>query len=188
MQILAFGHKSGVGKDTIANLIVKVLRTQMSYQDTIDIAGFADPLKAQCYQEFKSYGHLSPEQYEFNRDHRKTILPELNMTAVDLWVSVGNYYRTLDEDYWVKKLFDKYKTSSGVLLIKDLRYPNEAEAVKRHGGKIIKINNDRAAIYNSVADTAMDNYSGWDMIINNNTSISDLLTAAKTCIKTFING
>jgi hypothetical protein len=169
MQILAFGHRSGVGKDTCANLAVKLLRTEFNYRGEINIVGFADPLKLKCYNDFKEYGHLHPEEYESDRSKREILLKQIDMNVVDLWITIGNFYRAIHPQYWINDLLNNFKNRNGILLIKDLRYTNEAEAITSAGGKLVKVTNSRAKRINSVADDNMETFDFWDFLIENET-------------------
>ena len=68
-------------------------------------------------------------------------------------------------------------------VITDVRFPNEAEAVKSWGGSVYKI--DRAKINNlsgqekmHASEVAMDSYSNWDGVIENNSTIEDFYNKA----------
>lgn len=183
MQILAFGHRSSVGKDTCAKLVQKILRMEMSYKGHIHIVGFADPLKEKCYTDFKEYGHEHPEVYEEDRSKRDVILRNINISVVQLWITIGNFYRAFYPDYWVDALFNKYKNYKGVLLIKDLRYLNEVEAIKKRHGTIIKVNNSKAKRIVSVADDALESFEQWDYTINNETDIKSLMDILRPIVK-----
>ena len=76
-------------------------------------------------------------------------------------------------------------------IITDTRFPNEAKAVKDHGGILIRIN--RTSIYSVTSDffhgvmgvekhpseTALDNYKDWDYVIDNDGSLEDLFEKVK---------
>lgn len=81
-------------------------------------------------------------------------------------------------------------------IITDVRFPNEAEAIKDRGGILIRVNRDRIKIrdnmyihreeYNKLhniieheSETALDNYENWDYVINNNDSIEGLIEQVK---------
>lgn len=81
-------------------------------------------------------------------------------------------------------------------IITDVRFPNEARAIRVKGGILIKVNRDRIKIldnmyihreeYNKLhniieheSETALDNYENWDYVINNNDSIEGLIEQVK---------
>lgn len=50
--------------------------------------------------------------------------------------------RGTDPDRWVKVLLEKVRSQGGEWVIPDVRFPNEAEAIRALGGKILKIDAD----------------------------------------------
>jgi hypothetical protein len=65
-------------------------------------------------------------------------------------------------------------------IITDVRFPNEAKAVKNHGGILIRINrtnlvNDDSLKNEHPSETSLDNYDDFDYVINNDGSIADLI-------------
>jgi len=67
---------------------------------------------------------------------------------------------------WVNCLFaDLHENSNW--LITDVRFPNEAKAIKDNGGILIRINRKSDKISNHPSETSLDNYSDWDFIVDN---------------------
>ena len=71
---------------------------------------------------------------------------------------------------------NNYSMGKAVLLnwiITDVRFPNEAEEVRKRGGKLIKIirNNDTG---NHPSETSLDDYHNWDFIVPNVGTLKDL--------------
>lgn len=67
-------------------------------------------------------------------------------------------------------------------LITDCRFPNEADAVKRRGGIIIRVNRsnqDLEGLTVHPSETSLDDYKDFDFIINNNGSEEDLINIVK---------
>ncbi len=75
-------------------------------------------------------------------------------------------------------------------IITDTRFPNEAEAIKSRGGLLIRVNrinstpqdghtyvNKQARTHPS--ETALDNYNGFDEVIDNNGTIEELIEKVK---------
>lgn len=68
-------------------------------------------------------------------------------------------------------------------IITDCRFPNEAEAVKRHGGQIIRVNRPGITAINAhPSETSLD---GWkfDVVIENDGTVQDLLAKVKTVLQ-----
>ena len=63
-------------------------------------------------------------------------------------------------------------------LITDCRFPNELEAVKTHKGITIKVIRDSGNTIGTThaSETALDDYTKWDYVVDNNGSFEDLKT------------
>lgn len=85
------------------------------------------------------------------------------------------YRRTQDPDYWVK-LAMKKSASYYLVVIDDVRFPNEAQAIKDANGILIRINRpDRPQVSNSdhPSEVALDDYTEWDYVIENTGSFEE---------------
>lgn len=60
-------------------------------------------------------------------------------------------------------------------VITDVRFPNEAQAIKDKGGILIRLNRGLGDTGNHASETALDNYDGFDVVIANNGTIDDLI-------------
>lgn len=68
-------------------------------------------------------------------------------------------------------------------IITDVRFPNEAKAIKDKSGLLIRINRGIRNTGNHLSETALDNYEKFDSIIENNGSIKDLQFMLKKLLK-----
>jgi hypothetical protein len=82
----------------------------------------------------------------------------------------------LHENVWVNALFADYNENSR-WIITDVRFPNEAEAIKKHGGIVIRINRD-VDTNNHLSETALDDYE-FDYVIDNNSDMYKLALDVK---------
>ena len=71
-------------------------------------------------------------------------------------------------------------------IISDTRFPNEIESVKKHNGLTIRINRDSVLrtgklfdTDNHESETALDDYQGFDYVIDNNGTIEELKEVVK---------
>jgi hypothetical protein len=129
---------------------------------------FAWKLKQITYELYAWAGFREPEYYETHEGAlaRDVILPALNLTPVEIWVDFGTkavrnnvYDRT-----WVDYLL-KSDLGADILVIPDVRFPNEAEAIKQAGGTLIKVVRPGYGPRNTVADRALLGYADWDYVI-----------------------
>ena len=76
---------------------------------------------------------------------------------------------------WVNSTFIDYKEDCK-WIISDVRFPNEAEAIKSKGGILIRINRlGFEDTGNHESEIALDNYYKFDYIVDNNSTIDDLI-------------
>lgn len=83
---------------------------------------------------------------------------------------------------WINALLSKYNKDFSKWIVTDVRFKNEAEAVKSKGGILIRINRETGLSDNHPSETDLDEYPEWDFIIDNNGSMEDLTNSAKEAI------
>lgn len=59
-------------------------------------------------------------------------------------------------------------------IISDVRFPNEAKAIKDRGGILIRVNRESSSSSIHESEIALDNYTDWDYVIDNNGTIEEL--------------
>lgn len=168
--VVAFGHRSRVGKDTCVKYLSTILSTQ-GYK--VQHIAFATALKDTCFQLYGWAGLKRAIHYENHPEDRQVILPLIGKTPVQIWVEVGNALRGVYENTWVD-LALKTQYKSDFILFSDLRYPNEIVAVEAAGGYHFKVNNSRATVLDTVADNALQGYADWFGYIMNEGTLHDL--------------
>lgn len=67
-------------------------------------------------------------------------------------------------------------------IITDVRFLNEAQAIKDRGGYLIRINRGDGNTGDHPSETALDNYTDWDFTIDNNGTIDQLLDKVKAIL------
>ncbi len=106
----------------------------------------------------------------------------------------------IHNNVWINALFSEYKPidrrsfgdpdDSNVIdpswIITDVRFPNEAKAIKDRGGLLIRVNRGNLTPSNHISETALDDYNDWDCVIYNNGSIADLVEAVELSVMTKI--
>lgn len=163
-KILALGHKSRVGKDTITKYLLAIISKQRP--DLIaERRAFADKVKDIAYQLYKCHG-LQPAHYYEEHPLARTIkLPSLGRDPVEIWVGVGDKIREVHPETWVDIVL--LDSAADIVVISDLRYPNEAARVRELGGVCVRLDKEDAPIRNTKPDNALNNYTEWFKIINN---------------------
>jgi hypothetical protein len=183
-KIFAFGHQKRVGKDQFITFLIDILRPQMA-RTRIVRRGFADKLYDVCHSLYAWAGFRDRQFYVKNPGMKDQVLPDLGKTPREVLIQLSNKMREYDPNIWLNSTI---KTDdSDVLLISDLRYPNEFDAITAAGGKCIKITRPGLVTPTDEADTALNACCAWDLVIQNNTDLGDLWKMAETFVKEFIN-
>jgi hypothetical protein len=162
-KVIGFGHQARVGKDTAGRYLLHKLPNSRH-------RAFAHSLKEACaaifgFNDTQLNGNRKEEVDPFwgttPRDLLQRVATEAirNEVGMDVWVKS-----------WEKYLKDNSYPHSRLWVVTDVRFPNEAEAVKRAGGILVKVTRPselRDKVPNHVSETALSDYKGWDYTLNN---------------------
>lgn len=139
---------------------------------------FATPLKNFCMDVFG----LTYEQVYGNNEQKNSLtelywehMPEPihragRMTARELLQYFGtNICRRMSDDCWVDATIRKIqKEQSQFAIIVDVRFPNEVKGIQAAGGKVLRFTRAPFAGQDEhKSETALDDYTGFDAIIDN---------------------
>jgi hypothetical protein len=182
MKILALGHRAQTGKDTLSGFMATEIRLT-NKKVNVQVAGFADELKDFCYKMYSWAGLKRKEHYETHPEDKKLTLPAIGKTVRQLWIDVGNHMRQYDGDIWVRGLLTRPQVD--ILIVKDLRFPNEFEMVKKLGGHCVKVIREAVPVLTDDADTALADCTEWDLIVDNDGDKKELHRKAGMLIDTF---
>jgi len=134
---------------------------------------FADMLKLNVCVDVLG---LTYEQCYGTDDQKNTLthinresFPELDgsgaMTAREVMQCVGtDFFRKIYPNVWADSTIRRIKSEgTAFAIITDCRFPNEVEAIKKEGGKVIRLNRNGNADDNHSSEAALDkeNYD-WD--------------------------
>jgi hypothetical protein len=181
-RIVAFGHRQRTGKDTLAGFVAQQLKMETRGR-SVAVMGFANLLKEIAFRLWCGHGMQRGPFYETHPNERDTILPHLDCTVRQAWIKLGNHMRELDSECWINAAL---ATPSDYVIIKDMRFPNEFEAVKKAGGICIKVVRPSEPEQTDGADDQL-HYpdSSWDKIIVNDKGLKELSEHATTIIQEF---
>lgn len=149
-KVIAAIGVQGVGKDYLMNrLQSRLIYTHGYLQNTIRCR-FADslneavaPILGISRKELQDRSLKEEQRFSFGAN-RSGI--ESKWSSRDVQKRVGQLLRdNLGEDVFINALDRKYSNPSSILLISDLRYQNELEWVRKQGGKVVYIHNEKAA-------------------------------------------
>ena len=88
---------------------------------------------------------------------------------------MGTGVRALDPDFWLRVVMDAVRNHPGPAVITDVRFPNEAYAVRSAGGRTIRIIRPSlgARVDEHISETALDDFEPGQYIFNDG-SLADL--------------
>ena len=170
MILLAISGKRKSGKSFLADMLADGYGFKH--------LSFAKTLKAKLRED------LGLSVLHTDGELKEVPLPEYgNKTPRELMIEFGGFYRTLDPMFWVKQLRKELlqtpQAQIARYVIADLRFKNEANWVKEHGGKIIRLNRDESLTGPNIDDqseTDLDSYDKFDLVIpaHRNRDVSDM--------------
>jgi hypothetical protein len=163
---------AGCGKDTVADILVKRGFIKVAFADSLrDMAWNINPLVAA-----DSYAGEALYYQDVINDlgyhGAKKVYPEVRRFLQRLGT---DGLRKRDKEFWVKALFNKisYGVSLGEnYVISDLRFPNEALAVKSFNGIVIRVRRNEINS-DHLSETEIDNVE-YDVEIENYGTIEEL--------------
>lgn len=173
MQIIGFGYRKRVGKDTAAKFLINDLRIRFS-NVFIKTVGFSDKLKDICFQLYSWDGLMPGEFYEVEANVylRDVPLPTIGKSPRQIWIEMGTYVgREVYAGTWTQ--YAIRANPADLLIFKDLRFANEVDVIHEHGGKVYLVENDRIPYTDDVADRQLKEYTGWDGTLSNQTTLHD---------------
>ena len=170
--IIAISGRLGSGKDLVAEIIKK--RSNLEFKQT----AFAKKLK-----EIVALLASVPYETTLTQEGKNIYIKEYDKTIGEMLQLVGtNAMRdNFDKNVWINACMLEMKNIPGNYVITDCRFDNEADAIKNAGGIVIRVNRPINPVAEAsgrdlthASETGLDNYSGFDYIINNTGTLEDL--------------
>ena len=173
-MIIGIHGVMGSGKDTIAEMMHEL------YPDTnFQNKKFATTIKMMV----STLTGLSLEQLE-DPIIKATPLPKFgNVTPRLMLQKLGTEFGRdlLHKNVWVWRLLDAYSEQNDNWLITDLRFPNEYDAIRKLGGKVIKVVRPTQLMLNGQhsSESSLEKVSAWDKVFINDRTKEDLKIEVK---------
>lgn len=172
-MIIGISGRIGSGKDTLAQFIREI-------DPSYEVKKFAYKLK----QVASLLTGVPVEKFEDQEFKKQQMPSEWGMTYREFLQKLGTdaIRDGLHTNAWVNSLMAEYKIDghAGPMqypnwLITDVRFPNEAVAVKQYGGILVRINRFYDPNENNLhpSETALDDYP-FDKVIDNRGTLADL--------------
>lgn len=180
-NLIGISGKIGSGKDTAAEIIQHLTNPMGLDMFPYEVKKFAGKLKIIASiltgipvekfedQEFKKQYLGEDWNYQIDKFN-----PIQKMTVRELLQKLGTeaMREGLHTNVWVNALFADYNENSN-WLVTDTRFANEAEAIKKLGGVVLRIERSTCQLGTHASETALDDYT-FDYVIHNNGSKEDL--------------
>jgi hypothetical protein len=185
-MIIGISGKIGSGKDTLAQLLLKECEKYF-HELKVEQKSYAYKLKY-----ITSFLTGTTLEENFDREGKNKFLPEWGMTIGEIQQRLGTegVRKGVHEEGWVLALFADYKPSEHLWIVSDVRFKNEAEAVKSRGGFLIRLEGDPVGAranskrdHSHPSETDLDNYNGFDIIYDNSKGIKELERLASEIAK-----
>lgn len=210
MKVIGISGKKGSGKNYIAEVIAEL--AYLKGKSTREIS-FADKLKDMCslltginlsyfYDQYaKENMIINLRTFESKmRDNEKlTFIPEINHRFInhpdeDSWINIrtflqyfgtGVMHKAFGPFIWVNSVINSlHHINSDYVIIPDVRFKHEAEAIKRLGGVIVRVDNKYADHKDShISENDLNHYdfdfrisNDYDGKIDNSKHINDQVT------------
>lgn len=169
-MLIGISGKLGSGKNTVADVITK-------YWPEFELKSFAEKLK---YITHYLTGCSLADTY--SQEGKNKFLPEWGMTIGQFQQKLGTEAMRagLHVETWVLALFANYNNSCD-WIVTDVRFKNEAKAIKDRGGILIRVDGDPARVranstrdLNHPSEIDLDDWKDWDIYYLNDGTLKDL--------------
>ncbi|HXJ56944.1 MAG TPA: hypothetical protein VNU68_09790 [Verrucomicrobiae bacterium] len=159
MILIGISGKKGSGKDTACQIIRRLIG-----EDNVLRLAFADALK----EEVSAACCISVRQIEEQKAVFRPILQ---------WWGTEFRRGLFGDTYWIERLNERLEAArqchQPVCIVTDVRFQNEAEAIRAAGGCLLRIHRPTAPTNDAhPSETVMDGYR-FDDVIDNSGTISE---------------
>lgn len=184
VTLIGLGGAISAGKTTAAEGLVE--RGWQEYT-------FATPLKKICQTAYL----LSPQQLYGTLQDKETVDPRWGVSPREIMQFVGTeLFRNgqsellphMGANFWVEHFRHFYRQfvvdHPGVpLVVSDVRFPNEAEAIRELGGTTVYLHRPQAqeSRYNSHVSEIGKNAISWDHTVINDGTVEELVVRVLQC-------
>ncbi len=189
MYKIAICGKANSGKNTTANILLEELSLIRNKIINGKMMAFADPIKEIILTMFPSarkeflYGASSfrSESIPYFKDKNGAPL-----TYRQALIDIGTMARGYNSNIWVDCFNERLLKSieqerhlpqdlkTEAVIVTDLRFPEEFNYLKNNKYFIIKLNRRSQSIINHESETAQEDFSNFDSVIDNNGTLLDL--------------
>ena len=181
-MILAAGHISRSGKSEFARAI------QDAAGDLgvpVARASFAGLLKRTAHRLWRNHGLRDGEFYETPAGAaiRDVPLPGIGKSPVQIWIEYGMAVRSVHPPTWLEACLSQARPGE-LLVISDVRFDNEANAIQAMGGWCVRVDRPGAPVKGSDREIRAD--FPWDAVIANDGTLAELRAKAAAVARRYL--
>jgi hypothetical protein len=164
-MIIGLGHVARSGKDTAAHaLVAKLGFRRIAFADALKrVALDLDPYIGRTVIGMGEWRMSDATQDGKAWESAKDTEPEVRRILQALGMAVRTH---IGGDVWIRAVFDHIKLGEKIV-IPDVRFLNEAEAIQAQGGMVFRIDRPGYEASGHVSETALAEWEGWDGVIAN---------------------
>ncbi|GAA4383566.1 hypothetical protein [Hymenobacter koreensis] len=170
IHLIGLAGKRGSGKNTVAELIQQ-LQPARHWQ----VRAYGDAIKAVA-----AALAAEPTVPYYSQTGKTELLPVFGLTRGEMLQQVGGALRAWKPEIWIQALLASLPTDAPVV-VADLRFPDEAEALLARGGVIWRVEGDPLQQRgdgtrddNHPSETSMDDYANYAAVLRNTGPLADL--------------
>lgn len=172
-MIVGLGHVARVGKDVAAQALCRDLGfRRIGFADKLkELALEADPMIVanQLTNVGIGSGNLKRLVHSLGWDQVKDQFPQARKFLQELGVGGRNVF---GENFWVEQAL-RGVGPADLVVVSDVRFVNEAEAIKAAGGRVVRINRPGRVAAGHISETALLDYQ-FDAEVDNSGSVIEL--------------
>lgn len=174
VSIVGFIGKKGSGKTTCSELL-----QQLGRDNNVKVirVAFADPLKRICSDLYCFAYDIPVEAFYGTQEEKEQVHPALgNRSGREVLQFLGTgCFKAITPDIWItytlRHIDIAIKYGADIVVIDDVRFPEEAQALKERGAILIRVERLRDVTYSQTetheSETAMDTIDVDETIWNN---------------------
>jgi energy-coupling factor transporter ATP-binding protein EcfA2 len=196
-KFVGIAGKKGTGKNTLAEMLKEAMEDEGV---KVAITGFANPLKLSVYRLFTGDLKATEERAVQWVDHRKGDW-EVTLDSHTTWGERESFRQflqrygteahrdTFGENFWVEQALNEFKWAKyDFVILADVRFENEAEAIQDTGGFILNMKRTTPQDGDThVSEKDLPN-DYVDMYVNNEGHMDQLQASANVLAEDIIMG
>lgn len=184
-MIIGLNGRMRAGKDTVASILIDSFSNvqRVAFADKLkDSAAAALRLSREELEELKLHGRINiqwnAERPVEGRKKKVKDTREREISGREYLQYYGTeaHREVFGDDFWIEQALDRTgSTEGGILVVTDMRFPNELTAVQERGGvtvKVLRPEADSQPILHASEQTLDD--EGFDFFVTNDGSLETL--------------